>query len=201
MKWENITVRQYYKIMEILQEEQDPYLLNAELIRCIWNVDVENIPYVRLHQYCKELEFLAKPYEPKAPKKEYDVNGVIYRPVLDVSKVTTAQYIDFQECTKRNAYKELLNCLFIKDGCEYGDCIDDYLWENLTLDVYSDVMFFFLELLKKSMINTLNSSIKLMKKELKTIKDKTARIAMLRKMVEARVIILRLNEGDYGQLI
>ena len=40
-----------------------------------------------------------------------------------------------------------------------------------------------------------------MKKELKTIKDKTARIAMLRKMVEARVIILRLNEGDYGQLI
>jgi hypothetical protein len=35
MKWENITVKQYYKITEILAEEQDPYLINAELIRCI----------------------------------------------------------------------------------------------------------------------------------------------------------------------
>jgi hypothetical protein len=147
------------------------------------------------------LEFLTKPYEPKAPKKEYNINGVIYRPVLDISKVTTAQYIDFQECTKRNAYKELLNCLFIKDGCNYGECTDDFLWENMTLDVYSDVMFFFLELLKKLMIDTLNSSVKMMQKELKKIKDKTARIAIIRKMVEAKVTILRLNEGDYGQLI
>jgi hypothetical protein len=95
------------------------------------------------------LEFLTKPYEPKAPKKEYNINGVIYRPVLDISKVTTAQYIDFQECTKRNAYKELLNCLFIKDGCNYGECNDDFLWENLTLDVYSDVMFFFSRVVKE----------------------------------------------------
>ena len=201
MKWENITVKQYYKITEILAEEQDPYLINAELIRCIWGVNVEDVPYVRLHQYCKELEFLTKPYEPKAPKKEYNINGVIYRPVLDISKVTTAQYIDFQECTKRNAYKELLNCLFIKDGCNYGECTDDFLWENMTLDVYSDVMFFFLELLKKLMIDTLNSSVKMMQKELKKVKDKTARIAIIRKMVEAKVTILRLNEGDYGQLI
>ena len=187
--------------MDIIKEENDPYVLNAELIRCIWGVNAEDIPYVRLHQYCKEMEFLKEPYKPKAPKKEYDINGVIYRPVLDVSKVTTAQYIDFQECTKRNAYKELLNCLFIKDGCNYGECTDDYLWENLTLDVYSDVLFFFLELLKKLMIDTLNSSVKMMKKELKKIKDKTARIAILRKIVEAKVTILRLNEGDYGQLI
>lgn len=144
---------------------------------------------------------MATPYEPKAPKKEYTINGVIYRPILDLSKVTTAQYIDFQECTKRNAYKELLNCLFIKDGCEYGDCIDDFLWENMTMDVYSDVLFFFLELLKKLMMDTLNSSVKNMKKELRTIKDKTTRIAVLRKMTEVKAMVLRLNEGDYGQLI
>jgi hypothetical protein len=71
----------------------------------------------------------------------------------------------------------------------------------MTLDVYSDVMFFFLELLKKLMIDTLNSSVKMMQKELRKIKDKTARIAIIRKMVEAKVTILRLNEGDYGQLI
>ena len=201
MDWSKIKVKQYYKIIELLKEEPDPYALNAELIRCIWGVNVEDIPYVKVHQYCKELEFLKEAYKPKAPKKEYNVNGVIYRPVLDLSKVTTAQYIDFQECTKRNAYKELLNCLFIKDGCNYGEGADDYLWENLTLDVYSDVLFFFLELLKKLMIDTLNSSVKMMKKELRKIKNKTARIAMLRKMVEAKVTILRLNEGDYGQLI
>lgn len=201
MKWSDIKVKQYYELVEILSEENDPYALNAELIRCIWGVNVEDIPYIRLHQYCKELEFLKEPYKPKTPKKEYDINGVVYRPVLDMSKITTAQYIDFQECTKRNAHKELLNCLFIKDGCEYGGCTDDYLWENMTLDVYSDVMFFFLELLKKWTIDTLSSSVKMMRKELKKTKDKTARIAMLRKMVEAKVTILRLNEAGYGQWI
>lgn len=71
----------------------------------------------------------------------------------------------------------------------------------MTMDVYSDVLFFFLELLRKLMIDTLNSSVKLMKKDLRKIKDKTIRIAMLRKMVEAKMMVLRLNEGDYGQLI
>ena len=40
-----------------------------------------------------------------------------------------------------------------------------------------------------------------MKKELRKIKDKKARLAILRKMVEAKVTILRLNEAGYGQLI
>ena len=35
----------------------------------------------------------------------------------------------------------------------------------------------------------------MMKKELRKVKNKTARIAILRKMVEAKVTILRLNEG------
>ena len=56
MNWEKIKVKQYYEIVEILTEENDPYALNAELIRCIWGVNVEDIPYVRLHQYCKEMQ-------------------------------------------------------------------------------------------------------------------------------------------------
>ena len=41
MNWEKIKVKQYYEIVEILTEENDPYALNAELIRCIWGVNVE----------------------------------------------------------------------------------------------------------------------------------------------------------------
>lgn len=200
MDWSRIKVKQYYEIMDIIKEP-DPFVLNAELIRCIWGVDVDNLPYVRLHQYCKELGFLSKPYEPKSPKKVYDIAGIKYRPILDVSKITTAQYIDFKECCKRNAYKELLNVLFIKDGCEYGESSDDHLWNNMTLDIYSDVMFFFLELLKQWMINTLNSSEKMLLKEIRREKNSTERIQMMRKLVEIRQTISQLNEGDYGQLI
>ena len=49
----------------------------------------------------------------------------------------------FRSVRKGMLIKSFLTCLFIKDGCEYGGCTDDYLWENMTLDVYSDVMFFF----------------------------------------------------------
>lgn len=64
---------------------------------------------------------MTDPYKPKTPKKEYVINGIKFKPTLDVSKITTAQYIDFQELVKRGEHKLLLNVFFIKDGEEYGD--------------------------------------------------------------------------------
>ena len=173
MKWEEITVRQYYEILEILREDVgDALELNARLIDCIWGIDSADIPVIRFSWYLDELKFLQEPYEPKLPKKEYKVKDKVFKPILDVSKITTAQYIDFQELIKRNDHKLLLNVLFIEDGKEYGEANNaDLLWENLTLDAYSDVLYFFQKLLLDLMKDTLNSSKKILRKEYRREKD------------------------------
>ena len=201
MKWEEITVKKYYEILEILREDVgDALELNARLIDCIWGIDSADIPVIRFSWYLDELKFLQEPYEPKTPKKEYKVKDKVFKPVLDVSKITTAQYIDFQELIKRSDHKLLLNVLFIEDGKEYGEADNsDLLWENLTLDAYSDVMFFFQRLLLDLMKDTLNSSKKILKKEYRKEKDPQKKQELMDQMVKIHLTLLELNENGLAE--
>lgn len=134
--------------MDILNREYDDMIVKSvDLIDCIWDVDSASMPLPKFNYYLNELDFLKEPYKPKKAKSEYTINGKKFHPILDVSKITTAQYVDFQELVKRNEHKLLLNVLFIKDGEEYGQSDNsDFLWDNLSLTDYSDTLFFFLRL-------------------------------------------------------
>lgn len=68
-----------------------------------------------------ELDFLKEPYKPHQPKERYEVKGEVFKTTLDVSKLTTAQYLDYIALLEAKDYKRLLNCLFIKEGEQYGD--------------------------------------------------------------------------------
>ena len=197
MKWEELTVKQYYEILDILRDDiGDALELNAQLIDCIWGIDSADIPVIRFSWYLDELKFLQEPYEPKIPKKEYKVKDKIFKPVLDVSKITTAQYIDFQELVKRNDHKLMLNVLFIEDGKEYGETDNsDLLWENLTLDAYSDVLYFFQRLLLNLMKDTLNSSKKILKKEYRKEKNPQKKEELMNEMVKIHLVLLDLDEN------
>lgn len=199
MKWEDLTVKQYYKILDLLQEENtDPVELNVELIDCIWKTDSASIPIVEFNYYLNELKFLQEPYKPKTPKKEYTVKGIKFKPTLDISKITTAQYIDFQELIKRNEHKLLLNVLFIRDNEDYGQSDNsDLLWENLSLPDYSDVMFFFLRLLNNLTMDTLNSSKKILKKEYRKEKDPQKKEELMNEMVKIHQALLAISENEY----
>lgn len=197
MKWEELTVKKYYEILDILEDDiGDPLELNSQLIDCIWDIDSADIPVIRFSWYLDELKFLQEPYKPKTPKKEYVVKDKKFRPVLDVSKITTAQYIDFQELVKRKDHKLMLNVLFIEDGKEYGEADNsDFLWENLTLDAYSDVLYFFQELLLNLMKDTLNSSKKILKKMYRKEKDPQKKEELMNEMVRIHQALSVLDEN------
>lgn len=200
MKWENISVRQYYEILDILNEDYsgDEITQNADLIDCIWKVHSEDVSIVRFGAYLKELEFLQHPYKPKTPKKEYLVKGITFCPVLDVSKITTAQYIDFQELIKRGDKKNLLNVFFIKKGEEYGQSDNaELLWENLSLTDFADVQFFFLHLLNRLMTDTLNSSKKILKKLYRMEKDQEKKKELMDKMIVIQTTLSELSENEF----
>lgn len=199
MKWDEITVNKYYEILDIFNDEEgDALEMNSRLIDCIWGIDSADIPIVKFSWYLDELKFLQEPYKPKLPKKEYIVKGIKFKPILDVSKITTAQYIDYQELLKRNEHKLLLNVLFIKDGEDYGQSdYSDFLWENLTLPDYSDVMFFFLRLLNNLTMDTLNSSKKTLKKMYRREKDPKKKEELMDEMVKIQRAILAISENEY----
>lgn len=199
MKWEEITVKKYYEILDILKDDiGDAIEYNTRLIDCIWGIDSADIPIVKFGWYLDELKFLQNPYKPKTPKKEYLIGGIKFRPTLDVSKITTAQYIDYQELLKRNEHKLLLNVLFIKDGEDYGQSDNsELLWENLSLPDYSDVMFFFLRLLNNLTMDTLNSSKKMLKKMYRREKDPQKKEELMNEMVKIQQALLAISENEY----
>ena len=148
MNWDQITIKKYDEIMSILQDDySDPLEMNIALINCIFGINAEDIPVAQLAYYLNELSFLKDTPKGKTPKKQYKVGDKVFNVTLDVNKITTAQYIDFQTLIKTKDVKRLLAVLFVPDGTTYGDTDEsDFLYENLSIVDYTDVMFFFANL-------------------------------------------------------
>lgn len=196
--WDKISVKKYYEILEILNDYKDePITLNVALIDCIWDIDSASMPIPRFNYYMNELEFLQNPYQPKSPKKTYKVGDIEFCPIRDVSQITTAQYIDYQEFLKREDHKHILNVLFIPKGEDYGKSDhSELLWEKLSLPDYADVLFFFLRLLNNLTADTLRSSEKMMRKEYRREKDPQKKEELMNQMVQIHLALLQVNENE-----
>lgn len=192
MTLKDITVKQYFDILDLIENEKDPVSLNAEIVKIIWDVDAADIPYVEFINRINELKFLTEEYVPAMPK-EVVIDGIKFHPVLDMSKITTAQYIDFQEFLKRNDHKKLLNVFFVTDE-GYGKDYSDLLWEKLSAKDYLDYKSFFLLLLRRLTADSLLSSEKMMKKMYKKEKDQEKKRELLEKIAKIR---LARNEVDF----
>lgn len=145
MKWNDITLKQFYEIKEILSVEDDWTILN--LIDCIYNVDCQNLPINELKKY--DISFIKEPIPEVKVNKYYTLNGTKYSSNCDITKVTVAQFIDYQNYIKEDEVRleKLLSVFFIPDGCkDYNtdyDIIkvqDDLL--ELPIDVAQSIGFF-----------------------------------------------------------
>lgn len=198
MEWKDLTVKKYYDVLDIMKNSEDDLELTTEIIDCIFNISSADLPYIKLINYCNEIQFLSTKYEPKTPKKEYIVNNIKFKPVLDFTKISTAQYVDYQTLYKQENWKALLNCLLVKDGENYGDSdYSDLLYENLSFTDYADVLFFFLKLLKNLTISTLTYSKKEMKKQFRKEKDPQKKKEILEMLVQIHQTITTLNEDEW----
>lgn len=187
MDYKDITVSQYYKILDVLKQSEDPLDIQVGLIDAIWGEDAAELTITDFKRKSDELSFLDKPYKAKKPKSSYLFGDTKYNILNDFSKVTTAQFIDAQTLLKRNNWKLLMNCLFIKDGERYGDSDNsEFLYNTVTLDVYLDVLESFSLCFRRLQVLTLNSSIKEMKRLLKQTKDRGERMILLKKIVEMK---------------
>lgn len=120
MTWKDITLKQFLEIQDIIQVQDDYTAIN--LINCIYNLDCEELPITELKKYT--LDFLKTDIPEVKLKKHYTLNGRTYDSNFDLTVVTTAQFIDYNNYIKDPNYVDLLSVFFIPEGHKYNDGYD-----------------------------------------------------------------------------
>lgn len=146
MTWSDITLKQFYQIKEMLSIEDEWTALN--LIDCIYNIDSQALAINELKKY--DITFLNQPIPEVKLQKYYTINGVKYNSNFDLTKVTVAQFIDYQNYLKEDEVRleKLLSVFFMPDGYkDYNSGYDiikvqeDLL--QLPIDIAQSIGFFF----------------------------------------------------------
>lgn len=121
-EWSDITLRQYYKIQEILATPDD--YMGFNLIDIVYGVDVSNMLLTEAKTY--KLDFLKKEIEKSELKKYYVLNGRRYDSNFDLTVVSTSQFMDYNTYAnkKDKKFEELLSVFFVPEGHTYGDGYD-----------------------------------------------------------------------------
>lgn len=167
--WRDITVEQFYKIKDIIEGPQDDYL-TLNLLDIIYDIDSSNMPITELNKYNGALEFLNTEIPLVKLEEKYEINGIIYMTGYNLSKISAAQFIDYQNYTGTNKYEDYLSVVFIPEGHQYNDGYDidqvkkDLL--NLPITVVRSLVFFYILQLAKLQ----NSFLYYLKKDLRKMK-------------------------------
>lgn len=144
--WHDITLRQFKQIQEFLAQQDEWTTLN--LVNLIYNIDAEDLPVHKLKEY--SLNFLTEKIPNVKINKTYTLNGTVYNSNYDLTRVTTAQFIDYQNYSKEEHIEinKLLSVFMIPQGYDkYNDGYDiqkvqeDIL--EMRMDDLNTIGFFF----------------------------------------------------------
>ena len=175
--WYSISGEKYWQIIDILQSDEDDITKQAELIATIEDISVDevlNMPIQESAQKVKSLAFLNEfPMKGYRSLKTQVMGGKTYDVITDMSKLTTAAFIDYQTYTKlsfRDAYDKILSCFIIPAGFTYNDGYDvaevqKVIRENLSWPEVQSMLHFFLKRYAKSFMRSRQFLIKEIKKE------------------------------------
>ena len=178
--WENITIEKYYNIKDILDDETDDDITkNVKLVAVITDKDedeVWNMDMAEAGEYISRLQFLNKFELPDNPNMKFNLPGYQLKVMKDVSKISVAQYVDFQNFVKlplREGMEKILSIFLIPEGCKYNDGYDiidvqKEIRENLSFRVAEGLLSFFIEKYGKLLIHSLIYC----RKQIRKTKDK-----------------------------
>lgn len=140
MTWNDITYRNLLDIREAANIEDENERVYA-IMEAVFGEDVLNLPLKDFNEKCKELQFLQKPIPNDLHIKTIKVNGREYYFDGLLGKITTAQYIDFQNYQKANDECKSFSVFIIPKGHKYNDGYDMDQVFNDILDVPVPILF------------------------------------------------------------
>lgn len=173
--WKDITLSQYYKIKEFLQDpdEYTPY----NLLDTIYDIDSTSLKLSELSKYNGALDFIGMEVPTVNLKDKYEINGTVYCSNLNLTTVTAAQFIDYQNYSGTDKFEDYLSVFFIPEGHSYNDGYDIEKTKedlrNLDFPTVKSTAFFF----TIQFVRLQNSFLSSLKKDLKKmgVKDREQR--------------------------
>lgn len=160
-----------------------------------------DLPFVVFREMMDQAAFLRRAPRRVDVSKSYALGGWELVPVLDIRKMTTAQYIDYQtmatDADKRRA--ELLSCLIVPKGCRYCDGYDvaevqDAIRKYMPITSAWALLAFFLECSRRSTSNMLTSSAKMLRKKM-TATTGLTKIEMMTAVMDIEMAMISLDGG------
>ena len=114
--WSDITLQQYYQIKELLTNEDEYTVLN--ILDVLYGIDSASLPLNELAKYNSALDFLKDEIPVVDIKKKYNINGHTYDSNCELTKVSTAQFIDYQNYLKEKEprYEKLISVFFTPEN-------------------------------------------------------------------------------------
>ena len=125
--WTDICVAQWLQLAAFGDDLQV-----ADALRIVYGVELANIPVSEVSRY--SLEFLKNEPKREPIRKMYKLRGRKYRACFDTTKLTTAQFADFQNYQRSNDFVGCIAVCMIPKGHEYND---GYSMEVVRADVES----------------------------------------------------------------
>ena len=181
-----LNLSKFREIQQIAKEGGEELEMNIRILSVLSDISVDDLcamPITEVSNLMGGIAFLCQPMPSEKVANKYKIGDMVLVPCFDVTKFTTAQYVDFQEFMKAPDDNQvgILSCLLVPKGKKYNvdydiDEVRKAIEENISVTTSNAIFTFFLKRLQSSIVNTLRSSAKVVEKlqpKTKVEKEKT----------------------------
>ena len=186
--YNKLTIGKYLELIEILEDDGLADIdKNVEIIALLDDKEVDEIYDLPLAEFNDKIQFTSFLYEEPKPLQVstvYKLGGMELESVLDLNKLTTAQFIDYQTYVKdKKKMVELLSVFLIPKGYTYNKDYDilevqKVIRDNMSITQAMGLSDFFLLLYRGLLTASLSSSIRRLRKMAKKEKNMEKRKMM-----------------------
>lgn len=203
--YKDLSINKYIEILKILKEDGGELNIQARILACLTDTDLDSILNLTLSKYnelvVKSAFLMDKPkFDGKVPNKLVIGDREFYI-TKDTRKLTAAQYIDYQTWTSQEDQDKylanVLACFVIPKGFEYNDGYDvnevaELIGENMSVVDGMNICFFF----RKKYLESIKLTVTYLELTMK-------RMARKEKNPEVKTKLKELNEKlkEYRQLL
>lgn len=190
--YRNLPVGKWLEILELSRDESvdalEQQVKTIAILTGLTEAEVLALPIMEYKSLAGKTKFLEKEYEGKLQiAKSYGLNGMELIPVKDFSKITTAQYVDYQTFSKEGDMYlvQTLSTLLVPKGKKYNDgydmdAVQQAIRNNLSVaDVLSLYAFFLTK-----WVESIKDSQTYLAKEIQKMPDKKLREKLMKQMQE-----------------
>lgn len=195
-----LSLSKFREIQQIAKEGGEELDMQIRILSVLSDISVDdlcNMPLPEVSAMFGKMAFMYQPMPEEKVANKYEIGEMTLCPLFDVTKFTTAQYIDFQEFMKAADDNQvgILSTLLIPKGKKYNvgydiDEVRKVIEENISVTTSTALFTFFLKRLQTSIVNTLHSSAKeVAKLQPKTKKEKEMTEEAKRTITEALYLV------------